>query len=181
MKYALILVDMLNDFVTGKLGCGRARSVIKPNKKLINFARKNNIPIFYANDNHISGVDYELKLWGDHAIIGTDGAKVIDELKPSKKDYIINKHCYSGFFQTDLHWILKQLGITSLIITGLHTHLCCRHTSADAYQYGYEIIIPKDATNSFTENDYQYGLDYLKQYYNVKITTVDEIIKKYSN
>jgi nicotinamidase-related amidase len=62
MKYAIVVVDMLNDFVTGKLTCERALRTIKPNQKLITFARKRNIPIIYANDAHIKGLDKELEL-----------------------------------------------------------------------------------------------------------------------
>jgi nicotinamidase-related amidase len=133
MKYAVIIVDMLNDFVTGKLTCERALGTVKPNQRLITFAREKNIPVIYANDAHIKGLDKELELWGDHAIAGTEGAQVINELKPTTKDYIVPKRRYSGFFQTDLHLLLTELKIDALIITGLHTHMCVRHTTADAY------------------------------------------------
>jgi nicotinamidase-related amidase len=56
--------------------------------------------------------------------------------------------------------------------------MCVRHTTADAYNWGYKIIIPKDATDSFTKEDYEYGLNYLKTCYGAEITMVDEIIKK---
>jgi nicotinamidase-related amidase len=62
MKCAIIVVDMLNDFVTGKLTCERALGTIKPNQKLIMAARKKQIPVIFANDAHIKGLDNELKL-----------------------------------------------------------------------------------------------------------------------
>jgi nicotinamidase-related amidase len=104
---------------------------------------------------------------------------VIPQLRPSNKDFIILKRRYSAFFQTDLKILLDELKVDTLIITGLHTHMCCRHTAADGYQYGYNIVIPKDATNSFTQNDYEYGLEYAKATYGATITNVDDLIKKF--
>ena len=43
--------------------------------------------------------------------------------------------------------------------------MCCRHTAADAYQNNYDVIFAKEATNSFTEEDYIYGLKYAKEVY----------------
>ncbi len=178
-KYAIIVVDMLNDFVTGALGCDRAKEIVPANAKLIQAARAKGIPVIYSNDSHLKGIDHELKFWGDHAIRGTYGAEVIPELAPTDIDYIVPKRRYSGFFQTDLLILLQELKVNTLIVTGLHTHMCCRHTCADGYCYGYKIIVPKDATNAFTEEDYQSGLKYLKEVYDATITTVSELVKKF--
>ena len=109
-KYAVLVVDMLNDFVTGALGCDRARAIVKPTQELLEEARKNNVPVIFCNDSHLKGVDNELKLWGDHAIRGTKGAEVIPELPIKDNDYVILKRRYSSFFQTDLDLLLKELG-----------------------------------------------------------------------
>ena len=70
-----------------------------------------------------------------------------------------------SFFQTDLDLLLKKLFVGVCINTDLHTHVCCRHTTADAYQNNYDVIFTKEATNSFTDEDYQYGLKYAKGVY----------------
>jgi nicotinamidase-related amidase len=62
MKLALIIVDMLNDFVTGKLTCKRSLSVILPIQKLLEKARQKQIPVIYTNDEHLEGIDHELQL-----------------------------------------------------------------------------------------------------------------------
>ncbi|MEA4853725.1 MAG: isochorismatase family cysteine hydrolase [Christensenella sp.] len=175
-KKAVVLVDMLNDFVTGALTCERSKAIVPHLKKLVEAAREKGVTVIYSNDAHLAGVDGELKLWGDHAIAGTKGAEVVAQLAPQECDYIVPKRRYSGFFQTDLHLLLTELGIDTLILTGLHTHMCVRHTAADAYCWGYDIVIPKDATDSFTQEDYEYGLKYLKEVYGADITTVDDVI-----
>lgn len=178
-KKAVILVDMLNDFVTGALTCDRAKAIVPHLEKLVREARKKGVYVIYANDAHIKGIDRELELWDDHAIIGTEGAEVIPELAPQEGDFVIPKRRYSGFFGTDMHLLLTELGVDTVIMTGLHAHMCVRHTTADAYYWGYKIIVPTDATDSFTREDYEYGIQYLKDIYGAKLTTVDELIKTF--
>lgn len=176
---AILVVDMLNDFVTGALKCDRGLAIVNQTAKLLDAARKYHVPVIFCNDAHLRNIDHELKLWGDHAIAGTKGAEVIPELHVSEKDYIVPKRRYSGFFHTDLDLLLKELGIESVILTGLHTHMCVRHTAADAYCLGYQIIVAKDATDAFTEADYLSGLQYLKDVYGAEIDSVDALIQKF--
>lgn len=175
-KYAVLVVDMLNDFVTGALKCDRGLAIVPKTAELLNGCREKGVPVIFCNDAHIKGIDHELKLWGDHAIAGTPGAEVIPELALCDKDYVVPKRRYSGFFHTDLDLLLKELGVNTLIMTGLHAHMCVRHTSADAYQLGYDIVVAKDATDSFTEEDYLYGIKYLKEVYGAEISDVDSIL-----
>lgn len=177
-KTAILVVDMLNDFVTGALKCDRGLATVPHLQKLLNAAREKGVKVVFCNDAHLKGVDHELKLWGEHAIAGTVGAEVIPELNVSEQDYVVNKRRYSGFFHTDLDLLLKELGVDTVIMTGLHTHMCVRHTSADAYQLGYRVLVASDATDSFTEEDYKYGIKYLKEVYGAEIYTVDELIKQ---
>lgn len=176
---AILVVDMLNDFVTGALQCDRGKAIVPQTAKLLAAARESGVPVIFCNDAHIKGIDHELKLWGDHAIAGTDGAKVIRELCPCEKDYVVPKRRYSGFFHTDLDLLLKELDIDTVVMTGLHTHMCVRHTAADAYCLGYHIVVAADATDSFTEEDYVAGIKYLKSVYGAEVLTVDELVKTF--
>ena len=46
------------------------------------------VPVIFCNDAHLPGIDRELIIWGDHAIVGTKGAEVIPELNLCEKDYV---------------------------------------------------------------------------------------------
>ena len=175
-KPAILVVDMLNDFVTGSLTCDRAKAIVPATAQLLDAARAAGIPVIFCNDAHRPGIDRELLIWGDHAIIGTEGAEVIPELKLSDKDYVVPKRRYSGFFQTDLDILLKELGVKTVIMTGLHAHMCVRHTSADAFCLGYDVVVAKEATDSFTEEDYLGGLAYLKTCYGADAYSNEELI-----
>jgi len=179
----VIIIDMLNDFVTGGLKCERAKCIIPNLKKLIEVARKNNIPVIYSNDAHFPEDAEVVHKWGKHAIKGTKGAEVIPALKPTAKDYIVEKRTYSSFYETGLDPLLRSLyqgeGVKSVILGGLHTNICVRHTAADAFFRGYKIIIAKDGVQAFTQEDHEQGLKYLEDVYNAKTMTVNEIIKEF--
>lgn len=177
LKYAILVVDMLNDFMTGALKCERGLAIVPHTQKLLEEARKNHIPVIFCNDSHLPNIDHELKLWGNHAIKGTNGAKIIPELGPKSTDYIIEKRRYSGFFHTDLDLLLKELEVDTVVLTGLHTHMCVRHTAADAYQLGYNVVACSDATDSFTKEDYDSGIKYLIEVYDAKVLNSDELTK----
>ena len=175
-KPAILVVDMLNDFVYGALTCERGKAIVPATAELLDAARQKGVPVIFCNDAHIKNIDRELALWGDHAIAGTPGAEVIAELKLAESDYVVPKRRYSGFFQTDLDILLRELGVKTVVMTGLHTHMCVRHTSADAYSLGYDVVVAKEATDSFTEEDYIGGLAYLKTCYGADAYTNEEVI-----
>jgi nicotinamidase-related amidase len=181
---AIIIIDMLNDFVTGALEVKRAKRVIPNLQRLVEAARKSNVPVIYSNDAHYPQDVEVTRKWGKHAIKGTKGAEVIPELKPAEKDYAVEKRTYSGFYETGLDPLLRSLyngeGVKTLVLGGLHTHICVRHTAADAFFRGYRIIIAKDGVEAFTKEDQEQGLKYLEYVYNARIMTVDEIIKDFS-
>jgi nicotinamidase-related amidase len=181
-KKAIMVIDMLNDFVTGNLKSERGGHIVPKLKKLIESARKKGVPVIYSNDAHLPQDAEVVHKWGKHAIKGTKGAEVIPELKPAKKDYIVEKRTYSSFFETGLDSLLRGLhrgeGVRTVILGGLHTNICVRHTAADAFFRGYKIIIAKDGVEAFTQKEHEEGLKYLEYAYNAKIMTVDKIIKE---
>jgi nicotinamidase-related amidase len=176
---ALIVVDMLNDFVTGKLKNERAEHIIPNIKRLVQAARAKNVPVVYCNDAHLPD-DPELKKWGEHAMKGTEGAEVILQLEPGKGDYVFEKRTYSGFFETGLDLLLREMGVGTIVLTGLDTNICVRHTAADGFFRGYKIVVPKDATEALSEQEYQQGLEYIKKVYDADITETDDIIERWS-
>ena len=175
---AVIVIDMLSDFVTGSLKCERAGRVIPNVKKLIAASREKSVPVIYCNDAHFPNVDAEFAVWGSHAVKGTEGAEVIDALKPTKQDFVIDKRRYSCFFETGLDILLRELDVDTVILTGLHTNCCIKHTAADATFRLYKIEIPEDCVDAFTEEEHKFGLDYMEKFYKVKITTTDKIINE---
>ena len=168
--YALLITDMLNDFVNkgAALEVPTARTIIHNIKKEINRARKRHIPIIYCCDAHKDN-DPEFKLWPRHAVKGTAGADVIKQLKPHKEDYTVTKPSYSCFYKTSLDKLLKKLGITHLILTGVVTNICILYTTAEAYMRGYKVTIPKNCVAALTKNEHQFALQQMQRVFHAEI------------
>ena len=174
---ALVIIDMLDDFVGGKLANARAQAIVPPLKRLLEHARRENWVVVFSNDAHEPG-DSELKVWGEHAMAGSPGARVIDELKPQPgaRELISPKRSYGAFDGTGLSKSLRELGVDEVVLTGQHTHICVRHSAYGALRHGFQITVPRDAVCGFEGVDEQAALDYLHDTYGARITTVDELI-----
>jgi len=176
LKPALIIIDMLEEFVHGRLKSPEAESIIPVIKKLIAIAREKRVPIIYVADNHFL-VDHELKVWGPHALKGSSEARIVRELEPGPSDYVLYKRSYSGFRDTGLDMLLRDLGVDTVILTGIHTHICVLHTAWDAFYYGYDIIVVKDGVAAFSKEDHEYALKYMEKIYGAKLLSSQEVIQ----
>jgi nicotinamidase-related amidase len=172
---ALIIVDMLNDFVDGKLANPKAQKITPPLQRLLEHAREQGWVVVFSNDAHDPG-DPELKVWGEHAMAGDPGAEVIEELTPREGEIISEKHHYGAFDETGLDEQLRERGVDEVVLTGQHTHICVRHSAYGALIRGYEITIPRFAVCGFEGVNEEDALEYLKATYGANITTVDELV-----
>ncbi|ALU11873.1 isochorismatase [Ignicoccus islandicus DSM 13165] len=179
---ALIIVDMLNDFVRkdGKLYVEGAEEIIGNIKRLKEAFKEAGLPVIYTNDSHLPNVDKELKLWGEHAVRGSEGAQVVEELKPEEGDYVVTKRRYSAFFSTDLDLLLRELGVREVVLTGVATNVCVLHTAADAFFRGYEVTVVSDGTMSVPKEDQGKWLEYMKTVYGARIASSEELVKELS-
>ena len=177
---ALVVIDMLNDFVTGKIANPRAEGIIPHIRDLVEKARSDRDEwlIAYANDAHLPE-DFELKVWGEHSMKGTKGAEIIPELRAEKGDYVLDKRTYSCFFETALDTVLRAHDVREVVVTGLHTNICCRHTSADAFFRGYVPVVPEDGVDAMDEQAHTSGLEYLKTIYQADVTNSSKILRKW--
>lgn len=173
---ALLVIDMLKDFVAedGALSIADAKKIISNIKNVIEVARANQIPIIYICDSHRRD-DKEFEIWPVHCVEGTNGAEVIEELRPEAGDYIIKKQRYSGFFETDLDLRLKELGVEEVILTGVATNICVHYTASDAVLRGYSVIILKDCIAAITPEEHEFGIRQMKEILNCKLKRAKNI------
>ena len=89
--------------------------------------------------------------WGDLIEYGSKDWELINALKPSDTDGVIDKNRYSVFHGTGLDESLRSRKIEELIITGVMTNCCCETTARDAFVRDYRVFFVSDATA--TAND----------------------------
>jgi len=170
MNKALIIIDMLNDFILegAPMQVKDALKIVGPIKREIKKARESGDKIIYVCDNHDKN-DKEFEIWPAHCVSGTKGAEIYDELKPEPFDIIVKKTRYSGFYNTNLDEILKKLNIDTLIITGLVTNICVMYTVADAVSRGYKVIVPKDCVIALDDYGHSIGLYQIKNVHKAEV------------
>ena len=173
---ALVIVDMLEDFVHGALANPRAQTIVPPLRRLLEHARTEGWIVVFADDAHVPD-DPELRVWGDHAMAGTPGADVIAELapRPGPLELVVPKRAYGAFDDTGLDERLRSRGVDEVVVAGQHTHICVRHTAYGAFRRGYAVTVPRDAVCAFAGVDEDAALEYLRAVYGARVASVAEL------
>jgi nicotinamidase-related amidase len=145
---------MLNDFVQkdGPLYVSGVEDVVPNMKAEIEKARTEGVTVIYTCDHHKPD-NPEMSVWGPHAMAGTKGAEIIDELAPAENDIVIHKETYDSFYQTELEDTLKNLGITDLTVIGVCTEICVHYTSSSAIIRGYNVKVKEDCVKGLNETN----------------------------
>ncbi len=146
MKRALLIVDMLNDFVQedGKLPVPGAKDIVENIGRIKGAAGQYDMVVVYANDAHTKD-DPEFKAWPEHAVAGTYGAKVVKELTPRIGDLVIPKQDLSVFTNSKADYMLREAEIHELYVTGVATEYCVKGAVLDALAANYKVNIVVDA------------------------------------
>jgi nicotinamidase-related amidase len=75
---------------------------------------------------------------------GSWGSAIVDELEVSDQDIYVDKYRMSGFWDTPLDSILRNLGVETLFFAGVNLDQCVMHTLQDAVCLGYDSILLAD-------------------------------------
>ena len=155
-RACLLVIDMQNEFLE-KAGADFFHNAldIVPNVKRVTAAcRKAGIPVIYTGHRHEDpAVDGGMtaEWWpeirqGRSLSKGTRGVEIFPPLAPRRGERVIYKHRYSAFYNTDLEVVLRGMGTTDLIVTGILTNVCCETTARDAFMRDFRVFLVADAT-----------------------------------
>lgn len=166
---ALIIVDMLYDFIDGSLACHNAENAVNATLKFIDAHTKeqggedheilDTFPILFIRDchpaDHSSFVEFG-GTWPAHCVRGTRGGEIHDLLKPyAKEELTFEKGCdraveqYSGYEGCNdagqsLGEILELLDCTDVHVCGIATEFCVRNTCEDLAKAGFKVHLLKE-------------------------------------
>ncbi len=158
LNTALVLHDMQNDFIKASLAKPAMQAVVKRTRALIDLARNLPIPVIYTRVESdpamgfpVERAPYLRRLGSPICVKGTDGAEVIDELKPAADDYIVTKVRSSAFHETKLETLLRVKNIWILIVAGGSTNWGVEWLARDAKSRDIVTVALGDCTYSATE------------------------------
>ena len=169
---AIVSIDLINEFVTGKLGRPKFKRVVKATRELIERSGKFTVLV---QDSHTEA-DPELRVWGQHAMDGTKESETVPALRG--KGTIIKKHTYDAFYDTPLEDVLKGQGAKKVVFCGVVTDICIVHSVASAFYRGFLPIVVEECTDTYSSAQKKRTLDYMKTNYGAKIISLAEIVAK---
>lgn len=152
-RTALLLIDFMNplDFVGAKALARPATAAARRTAALKERLRASRVPAIYANDN-FGRWESDFEAVVEHCRRrGGASAQLAELLAPAKGDRSILKPRHSAFFGTPLEFLLDELRIDRLVLTGLSADSCIMFTAHDAYLRKYELWIPGDCVASERE------------------------------
>jgi len=155
---ALVLHDMQNDFIKASLSKPEMQGVVKRTRGLIDLAHALPIPVIYTRVENDPAVGFPverapyLRRSGSvNCVKGTNGADVIDELKPGPDDYVVTKVRSSAFHETKLETLLRVKAVWILVVAGGSTNWGVEWLARDAKSRDLVTVALRDCTYSATD------------------------------
>ncbi len=166
---ALVVVDMLYDFIDGSLACHNADNAVRETLAYIDAKTKgqggedheilDTFPILFIRDHHPadhSSFKEQGGIWPSHCVAGTKGGEIHSDLAPyACEELTFDKGCdrnteqYSGFdavnnAEQPLSEVLELLDTTDVYVCGIATEYCVRNTCEDLIKAGFKVHLLKD-------------------------------------
>jgi ureidoacrylate peracid hydrolase len=198
-KSALIIVDMQNDFVHPDGGFASiAREspeagidmpflmgTIPYVQRLASSFRKAGRPVIYIA--HVVKPDFSDGQWpywrlgltpSDNRtfiVEGTWGAQIVDDLKPQEGEHLVIKKGFGGFSNTPLDTILRNLGVTTCVVTGVTTCVCVSTTIRGGVEHNYRMILVSDAVAEVSHDTHEAELKTMARIF-ADVKSTDEVV-----
>jgi ureidoacrylate peracid hydrolase len=157
------------------------RETVLPNLRLLQSAcRRAHIEIVYATvanmtrDGRDRSLDY--KISGIDVPRGSWEAQVVDEIAPAEDEMIFRKTSSSVFISTNIDYVLRNLGVRSLIVAGMMTDQCVESAVRDACDLGYLVTLVTDACTTDSAERHEQSLIAIRGYCRQRRT--DELLEE---
>jgi ureidoacrylate peracid hydrolase len=188
---ALLVIDMQNAFChpEGTLGISGVdisdcAATIAPISALIAAAVDADVPVIWTFQEHLPEDRWRArrqlpahtaKRARVAALAGTWDAEMVEELAPLAKDssLVIRKHRFGAFYQTRLDLLLRMLGRTALIVTGVTANACVETTMREAYLRDYDVVAVFDAIGGIDERWKTVASEVWGQYMGTVVNSTD--------
>ena len=171
---ALVVVDMIYDFIDGSLACGGADAAIAATRR---FMEGHPMPFLFVRDHHPANhcsFAAQGGPWPPHCVQGTRGAQVhasleafVDEDLTFFKGENPNQEQYSGFEGLNpagqsLGEVLQLLEVEQVLVCGIATEYCVRNTAEDLLKAGFQVTVLQDCLAWVDPDGHRTALEEMK-------------------
>lgn len=177
MKRALLLIDVINDFLhpQGVNYHPEYDEILENIKATLEVARQNNLMIIHVRENHPAHhhADFEFEKLPAHNASDSWSIKWAPGIEVLPGEYVVQKRRFSAFFETDLNLLLREARVDQVVIIGVKTHVCIRATATDAFGWGYRPILVHEAVGSNYIHLHLASLEDIERYMGSVISLVE--------
>jgi bifunctional isochorismate lyase/aryl carrier protein len=176
---AFLILDMQNIFLDegSHAFIPSAPTIVPRIRSCASLFRQYGLPVFltrHINTHTDAGL---MATWWTHLISdGERNSHIIRELSVINAPVLI-KSQYDAFHETPLENLLKQEGVTQIVITGVMSHLCCETTARSAFMRNFTVFFPVDGTATYNMDFHRATLLNLSHGFAV-ITRMKDIVKE---
>lgn len=154
-------------------------TVVPSLQRLTAAFRAHGAPVIYTRCVSLRG-DGSDQTWRHRAfglVAGVDDhdAQMLDEIAPQPGDIVLNKTGSSVFTSTNCEHLLRNMGITTLVITGIFTNSCVEGTVRDAGDLDFRVLVAEDACAAMSPSGHRKAIEYLDGNFG-HVKTTDEIV-----
>jgi ureidoacrylate peracid hydrolase len=125
-----------------------------------------------TKDGRDRSLDY--KITGFNVARGSWDGKVVDEIAPGEDEIVLPKSSSSVFVSTNIDYILRNLGVQQLVLSGVLTDQCVESAIRDACDLGYLVTQVTDACATFTPARQAASINAIRGY--CRQVTTDQLI-----
>lgn len=159
----------------------QVENVVIPNtKRLLDVCRQAGVQVVYPRIASLvkdcREVSIEHKRIKLLAPAGSRESEILDEIKPLENEIVISKGASGVFNATAIDQILRNLGVDTLIVTGVVTNYCVETAVRDAGDRGYNVVLVSDACAAMSEEHQRLALEILAGVYCVVMNT-DQVLR----
>ena len=199
---ALLIVDVQNDFchsggILGKRGVdmGPLQAILPHLQRLMEEARSIGIPVVNFRVAQTEGSEWpaflrlerykcntqfhDAETYERLCNEGTWGAEIHEAVVPKPGDVVITKNRYGGFTGTNLDLILRNLGVKTLIMTGIATNVCVESTAREGFMLDYNVVLVDDACGATSPEEHEGTLLNTRIYFG-RVATTDEVLNAWA-
>jgi nicotinamidase-related amidase len=144
----------------------RMEQTVVPNvARLADAFRRVGAPVIYTRCVSLRG-DGSDQTWRHRSFglvcsLDSEDAQILDEVAPQDGDILLNKTGSSVFNSTNAEHLLRNLGVTTLVVTGIFTNSCVEGTTRDAGDLDFRVLLAEDACAAMSPSGHANALGYL--------------------
>ncbi len=147
MKRVLLVIDVQNEYFSGKLPVSYPPGSLENILKVMNAAQANEIPVIVVQHTALAEN-------AETFVKGTSGWELLPEVLNQPYTHLIEKTLPGSFTGTNLESWLRENNIATVTISGYMIHMCCDTTARQAFHKGFNVEFLSDATGTLSVSNY---------------------------